>query len=32
MWSNLSFAMVNYFIRRPQLLNMIVTANHATEE
>lgn len=31
MWSNLSFAMVNYFIRGPQLSIMIVTTNHATE-
>jgi len=29
MWSNLSFAMVNYFIGGPQLSIMIVIANHA---
>lgn len=29
MWSNLSFAMVNYFIRGPQLSIMKVITNHA---
>jgi hypothetical protein len=31
MWSNLSFAMVDYPIRGPQLSIMIVTTNRAAE-